>query len=187
MTLTDIERLGAFDEAERTFQMDEEAFRTFYELTARPVWLYLERTSGDSRLADDLLQETYYRYLRARVSFASDAHRRHYLFRIAANLVRDQWRRPQVAHSDMRNMEAIAGDVRPAERATARIDLTRAMQRLKPRDRSLLWLAYAQGWSHEEIAASLGLRTASLKSMLHRARRRLLALLGDSRSHGGRP
>ena len=46
------------------------------------------------------------------------------------------------------------------------------MERLKPRERSLLWLAYAQGWSHEEIAASLGLRTASLKALLFRARRR---------------
>ena len=41
LTLTDMERLGAFDEAERTFQMTEEAFRAFYELTARPVRVYL--------------------------------------------------------------------------------------------------------------------------------------------------
>ena len=47
----------------------------------------------------------------------------------------------------------------------------------------MLWLAYAQGWSHEEIAASLGVKTASLKSMLFRARHRLAALL---KSPGGR-
>jgi len=64
ITLTDMERLGAFDEAERTFQMTEEAFRAFYELTARPVRVYLARMTGDDRLADDLLQETYYRFLR---------------------------------------------------------------------------------------------------------------------------
>ena len=46
VTLTDMERLGAFDEADRTFQMTEEAFRSFYELTARPVRLYLARMTN---------------------------------------------------------------------------------------------------------------------------------------------
>jgi len=41
----------------------------------------------------------------------------------------------------------------------------------------MLWLAYAQGFSHEEIAGMLGLRTSSLKALLHRARQRLIALL----------
>jgi RNA polymerase sigma-70 factor (ECF subfamily) len=77
ITLTELERLGAFDDAERTFQMTEEAFRSFYELTARPVWLYLARMTGDRRLADDLLQETYYRFLRVSTTFESDDHRRH--------------------------------------------------------------------------------------------------------------
>ena len=58
IALTDMERAGAFDDAERTFQMTEEAFRIFYDQTARPIWLYLARTTGDDRLADDLLQET---------------------------------------------------------------------------------------------------------------------------------
>ena len=82
LALTDMERLGAFDEAERTFLMTEEAFRVFYELTARPVRVYLARMTGDDRLADDLLQETYYRFLRSNAAFESDDHRRHYLFRI---------------------------------------------------------------------------------------------------------
>ena len=51
------------------------------------------------------------------------------------------------------------------------------MASLKPRERSMLWLAYALGWSHEEIAASIGVKTGSLKPMLHRARQRLAGLL----------
>jgi RNA polymerase sigma-70 factor, ECF subfamily len=182
MTLTDVERLVAFEEAERTFQMDEEAFRAFYELTARPLWVYLARTTRDSRLADDLLQEAYYRLLRARTAFESEDHRRHYLFRIATNLVRDHHRRPPVERFEAEDVAA--PDARTAERVTARLDLARAMQQLKPRERSLLWLAYAQGWSHEEIAASLGLKTASLKCLLHRARRRLLGVMGHPRREG---
>lgn len=182
MTLTDVERLVAFEQAERTFQMDEEAFRAFYELTARPLWAYLARTTGDSRIADDLLQETYYRLLRVRTAFESEDHRRHYLFRIATNLARDHHRRPRIEQVDAE--QAPAADARTSERVMARIDLGRAMEQLKPRERSLLWLAYAQGWSHEEIAASLGLKTASLKCLLHRARRRLIGLLAHPRSGG---
>jgi RNA polymerase sigma-70 factor, ECF subfamily len=178
MTLSDVDRLSAFDAAEQTFQMNEEAFRAFYDDTARPLWVYLSRMTGDGRLADDLLQETYYRFLRSRSTFESDDHRRHYLFRIATNLAHDHRRRarPDAPAPDADRTPAAAGWT--AERAAQHIDLGRAMGRLKPRERSLLWLAYAQGWSHEEIAAALGLKTGSLKALLHRARRRLLGLLG---------
>jgi len=53
----------------------------------------------------------------------------------------------------------------------------RALGRLKPRERALLWLAYAQGSSHAEIAGVLGLKTASIKLLLFRARRKLAGLL----------
>jgi RNA polymerase sigma-70 factor, ECF subfamily len=183
MTLSELEQLGASaSDREDTFQMDEDAFRLFYERTARPVWAYLSRMSGDARLADDLLQEAYYRFLRANVSHESDAHRRNYLFRIATNLVRDMRRRPRVAESrfidgsededqaDPQSADAANGAVR-------RLDLARSMARLKPRERDLLWLAYAQGSSHKEIAETLGLKTASVKLLLFRARRRLAGLL----------
>jgi RNA polymerase sigma-70 factor (ECF subfamily) len=183
MTLSELEQVGddvAVSEA--TFQMDEDAFRLFYERTARPVWAYLSRMCGDARLADDLLQEAYYRFLRANVSHESDAHRRNYLVRIATNLVRDQRRRPRLAesrpaegehdidHADPQSADAANGAVR-------RLDLARSMARLKPRERDLLWLAYAQGSSHKEIAETLGLKTASIKLLLFRARRRLAGFL----------
>src|SRR6266566_1474046 len=97
MTLTDVERLAATTAAaDDTFQMDEETFRAFYERTARSVWVYLSRITGDAQAADDLLQETYYRFLRAERAYSSEAHRKNYLFRIATNLVRDARRRPHV-------------------------------------------------------------------------------------------
>ena len=188
VTLTDVERLGAFGEAERTFLMTEETFRTFYEHTARPVWAYLARTTGDDRLADDLLQEAYYRFLRTRATFESDDHRRNYLFRIATNLVRDHRRRP---HRDDRSLvetpEAVPSraDSHAADRAVRRIDLARALEQMKPRERSMLWLAYAQGFSHEEIAGLLGVKKASLKALLYRARQRLLRLLVSPGERGG--
>jgi RNA polymerase sigma-70 factor (ECF subfamily) len=174
--LTDMERLGAFDEADRTFQMTEEAFRSFYELTARPVRIYLARLIGDDRLADDLLQETYYRFLRSNMAFESDEHRKNYLFRIATNLVHDHRRKPfmEVPSTQITEVPDAAAAARAAERAARRLDLQKAMSKLKPRERSMLWLAYAQGWSHEEIATAIGVKTASLKAMLHRARQRLL-------------
>jgi len=61
-----------------------------------------------------------------------------------------------------------------------RLDLARSMARLKPRERDLLWLAYAQGSSHKEIAEVLGLKAASVKLLLFRARRRLASLLRGS-------
>jgi RNA polymerase sigma-70 factor (ECF subfamily) len=180
-TLGDVERLSALQDADRTFQMTEDAFRAFYELTARPVWLYLARITGDRRLADDLLQDAYYRFLRSTVAFDTDDHRRNYLFRIATNLAHDHRRRSRIRPVPVDDSElALPADSESADQVARRLDVTRALGHLRPRDRSLLWLAYAQGASHEEIAATLGLKRSSLKTLLFRARRRLVTALGSS-------
>ena len=51
------------------------------------------------------------------------------------------------------------------------------MARLKPRERAMLWLAYAEGASHNEIADMLGLSRGSLKPLLFRARQKMAAIL----------
>ena len=185
MTLSELSRLdAAAGEADEVFQMDEDAFRLFYERTARPVWAYLARMTGDARQADDLLQEAYYRLLRAKTTYETETHRRNYLFRIATNLVHDMRRRPRVGavplsddweHADPRQSDA-------AGHAARRVDLSRAMARLKPRERELLWLAYAQGSSHQEIANTLRLKTSSIKALLFRARQRLATMLRERES-----
>ncbi|MGH9371693.1 MAG: RNA polymerase sigma factor [Vicinamibacterales bacterium] len=179
LTVSEIERLRAETTGEAVaLEMDEEAFRGFYDRTARTLRAYLARVTGNPALADDLLQEAYYRFLRARGGYESEAHRRNALFRIATNLMHDSHRRarhaPAVAEANHETLTLRHGEAEATERAT---DLRRAMARLKPRERELLWLAYAQGSSHREIAECLGLRTGSVKILLFRARRRLAALM----------
>jgi RNA polymerase sigma-70 factor (ECF subfamily) len=164
------------------FAMDEETFRAFYDRTARGLWAYLARVTGDRQLADDLLQETFYRFIRANAAHDSEAHRRNSLYRIATNLAKDARRRSltRPASSTGEDIESAPASDRAAA-AERSADLTRAMSHLEPRDRAMLWLAYAEGASHDEIASVLGLRPGSLKTMLFRARRRLADLLrGDT-------
>src|ERR1700758_3687508 len=97
ITFTEAQRLDcAIGDAAEIFQMDEQSFRTFYERTARPLWSYLYRTSGNAALADDLVQESYYRFLRVRFSEMNQDYMKNYLFRIATNLLRDHWRRAKL-------------------------------------------------------------------------------------------
>ncbi|PYT10390.1 MAG: hypothetical protein DMF60_00235 [Acidobacteria bacterium] len=179
-TFTDVSRTSALDDASAGFVMDEDAFRAFYERTARGVWAYLARISGDPQLADDLLQEAFYRFLRADATHDSETHRRNSLYRIATNLARDERRRRLIRAPfslPCPDIERVpSGDQAGATERTT--DFARAMSQLKPRERAMLWLAYAEGASYREIASVLGLRPASLKPMLFRARRRLAAFLG---------
>src|ERR1035438_7695614 len=93
VTFTDVSRAEALDDARAGFVMDEDAFRAFYERTARGVWAYLARVTGDRQVADDLLQETFYRFLRTAATYENEAHRRNSLYRIATNVARDARRR----------------------------------------------------------------------------------------------
>lgn len=156
-------------------RMDEESFRAFYERTARQLWAYLVRMTRDAQLADDLLQEAYYRFYRAGTAYESESHRRNSLFRIATNLVRDQSRRRRRGIDVPLPDELAAPDA--AVRVTDRTDLGRALARLRPLQQEILWLAYAQGSSHEEIAEIVGVSRKSIKSLLFRARKKLAQFL----------
>jgi len=160
--------------------MDSDAFAGFYERSARSLWAYLARVSGDPALADDLMQESYVRFLCAdqpepRAGEGEVAGRR-YLFRIATNLLRDHWRRPRTG-----SIEELPDELFAAAGGAAQSDvkamLGPAMKQLRPRDRQILWLAYAEGYSHHEIAGITGLGSASIRLLLFRARRKMARLL----------
>jgi RNA polymerase sigma-70 factor (ECF subfamily) len=167
--------------------MDSDAFAGFYERSARPLWAYLARVSGDPALADDLMQESYVRYLAASrpesLQAEGEVAGRRYLFRIATNLLRDHWRRPRQASIEEIPEEFFAATASSAQSDSQAV-LGPALKQMRPRDRQLLWLAYAEGYTHREIAEVTGLASASIRLLLFRARRKIARLLREQDPKG---
>ena len=163
--------------------MDNDAFAAFYERSARPLWAYLARVSGDAALADDLMQESYVRFLCADHPKDGEVAARKYLFRIGTNLMKDHWRRAKSTPIEEVSEELFAVSGGTGEGGTeqndARAMLDPALALMRPRDRQLLWLAYAEGYTHREIAEVTGLASASIRLLLFRARRKMAGLLRE--------
>ena len=161
--------------------MDNDAFAGFYERSARPLWAYLARVSGDPALADDLMQETFIRFLAADhppTLEQGEVASRRYLFRIATNLLRDHWRRPRTQSiEDMPESFFEAPGTSLQHEAQAL--LAPALAGMNPRQRQLLWLAHAEGYTHHEIAEITGLASASIRLLLFRARHKIARLLRE--------
>jgi RNA polymerase sigma-70 factor (ECF subfamily) len=156
--------------------MDSEAFAAFYQRSARSLWAYLARFCGNPVLADDLMQEAYLRFLGAAQLPDGEVACRRYLFRIATNLLRDHWRSPWTTSID-ELPESLFAVGNGSDASDAHMTLGPAMAQMRPRDRQLLWLAYAEDYSHKEIAEITGLRSASIRLLLFRARRKMARLL----------
>lgn len=176
-SLTYDEAAGAFEEAgAEPLAMDEPVFRAFYARTARILRSYLAHMTGDGTLAEDLVQESYLRFLRAEKPSMDDAQQKAYLFRIASNLARDHFRSASFRH-EAAPVDEIPVHGREAAQAGLKADLAAVMREMKPRHREMLWLAYAEGATHQEIADATGMKVQSVRPLLFRARQRLADLL----------
>ncbi len=172
-----LESVQAGEAARAESRMDRDAFAGFYERTARPLWSYLARVSGDPALADDLVQESFVRMLCSATPMDGEVHAKRYLFRVATNLLRDYWRRPRP--SSIEDLPEVAFANAAVAGVDAQMMLEPRLLQLRPRERQLLWLAHAEGYSHKEIAEIMGLNSPSIRLMLFRARHRMAELLRE--------
>jgi len=152
-----------------------EGLASYYESTYPRLWSYLRRLVPDAAAASDLAQEAFVRLLGSKRVALPEAERTAYLFTIATNLARRGWKdlkRDEQRRAEVRIDESHANDV------VAVIDVSRALDTLSARERSIVWLAYAEGHDHRTIAGMVGVREVSIKVLLHRARKKLLTILG---------
>lgn len=154
--------------------LDRETFQRAYENVVPALRSYARRTTGSDDLADEIVQETFLRILRRPLPPLADTELKSYLFKTATALLNDHWRK---ISRERRWRQLTSFARRQSYHRPAENGIDELFRKLKPRQRALLWLAYVEGYNHEEIAGILDLAEKSVRVLLFRARRNLAALL----------
>jgi RNA polymerase sigma-70 factor (ECF subfamily) len=145
--------------------------------------VFLVRQVRDEAAAEDLLQETFLRFLQQVRGGPVPDNVRAWLYRVAANLAVSRARRLRVAVRGVLQLGQRLGhdttDDPPDETAlihAARSELLGALSDLEPDARAALLLA-AQGFSGREIASVIGRTDMATRTLMCRARRSVRARL----------
>lgn len=130
--------------------------------------------------AAEVVQDAWVRAVRGLTTFQWHSALRTWLVSIVVNCCRERWRSRGVM------LEAPLDDLPASDVAIDdRLDLERAIARLPPGYRAIVVLHDVHGFTHEEIAAQLGVQAGTSKSQLSRARRALRTHLALSPATDG--
>ena len=155
--------------------MDEQVFEAFHRKTARLLWSRIYRLTGNAAKADDISQKAYIQFIRTADASRSEPEQRAYLYKLATRLAVDEWRREERERAPRWLPFAPARSAH--DDAEMRSGVEKALGGLSVRDRAILWMAYVDGASHQEIADAVGVGAASVKVILFRARKRMAEAL----------
>jgi RNA polymerase sigma-70 factor (ECF subfamily) len=152
--------------------LDKKALVEIYDLYSDLLFAYAYKHLGDSQLAEDLVSETFFRFLGAleRGGGPKD-HLKAYLYRITHNLITDHFRReppPVLELEEDRIPELKPG---PSSRLVSKQDSERVRQALRlltDDQRQVVVLRYLEGWSSQEIAQVMDKSLGAVKALQHR-------------------
>jgi RNA polymerase sigma-70 factor (ECF subfamily) len=147
------------------------------------VFRTLARLTGEADV-EDLAQEVFLRFFRSLSRFRGQAKASTFLYRIAVNVVNDEWRRRE------RERRAVSLDDHAAgwenrlpgrtpdpgealDRAQVAALIDQAFQALSLRERMALTLYYQERRSYQEIASILEAPCGTVKALLYRGREKL--------------
>jgi RNA polymerase sigma-70 factor, ECF subfamily len=145
---------------------DRERFEQMLERNDRRLRRFAAGIVTDRNRLDDVLQEAYLKaYRRLPRRFDSAAHESAWLYRVVYHCCLDELRRRR-CHAELTDVAAHCGD------ADHRLALDRALRRLKPIDRAVIYLVGVAGLDHEHAARVLGVPRGTVSSRLSVARGR---------------
>jgi len=153
---------------------------TFHELYSRyaeDVYRFAHWLSGNPDVAKDITSETFVRALTAPEEPRMETVKA-YLFAIARNLHRKQWRRE--SRKETLDETMVDQTPTPDQVIVQNEEYERTMEAMKALpeiDRAVLLLRAEEDLSYQDIAAATGLSSAAAKVKVFRARAKLAALL----------
>ena len=145
---------------------------------------WLRHLCGDHAEADDLAQEAFVRAW-TRLGDLKDAARfSSWLMRIAYNEFLQSRRRAQKRQRLAERLAAeqdVSGNMASAPQPETAVELERVLSILSERERAVVVLNYAYGYSHGEVSEMTGLALGTVKSLIQRGNRKVREKL-DARS-----
>jgi RNA polymerase sigma factor (sigma-70 family) len=154
---------------------DEVAFRALYRRHTPALLPFVLRILGGAEAdAEDVVQDTWVRAVRALPRFRWESSLRTWLMGIGLNRAREVLRARSRARTD--GAEGAEVPVPPPPTAE-RLDLERAIACLPDGYRTVLLLHDVEGFTHPEISQRLDIAIGTSRSQLHHARRTLRRLL----------
>lgn len=137
---------------------------------------------GNREDAEDAVQEVFLKYLRCGRDFPDPEALRRYLTTATANQCRDLLK--SAARRRTRALEELDRAAAPQEDPELRLDVRRALLRLPPKYRGVVYLYYYEDCSVRQIADRLSLSETAVRTRLDRARKQLRRLLGGETHEG---
>jgi RNA polymerase sigma-70 factor (ECF subfamily) len=157
------------------------AERALYDAHVDRVYRLAFRLAGDDELARDFTQETFIRAFDRLETFRGEARLSTWLHAIATTVALNGLRKVKRFRTRETALEAadgVAGSVRSAE-PDLKIRLRDAIDALPRKYKAVVVMHDVEGYTHEEIAAALGVEVGTSKAQLSRARAKLRAALAD--------
>lgn len=155
-------------------QGDEQAFHQLFERWKRPLISYFYRSLNDYHRAEDLALMVASKVYAARSNYRILSKFSTWMFQIAQNLLRDEFRRQRTHKSRMLVPELDYGDSPETQdpRAVAEMEewLMQTISSLKAHERDLILLVYQQGFTPTEAAEIMGIKPNYARVMLHKIR-----------------
>ncbi|MBK8046176.1 MAG: sigma-70 family RNA polymerase sigma factor [Anaerolineales bacterium] len=162
---------------------DKQAFGSLVQAYQRPVFNLTYRMLGSAEEAEDAAQETFLRAYSRLGQYDPEMKFSTWLFSIANHHCIDRLRKRRATYVSIEDnpvLENLPSDTQQPEHRALDQERSREMQalinQLDPDYRTPLVLRYWEEMSYEEIAESMGMTVAAVKSRLFRARQQLVAL-----------
>ena len=155
---------------------DEVAAAEIVRRHAAPIGRYLTARGATSAERDDLIQETLFRAFRAMASWRGEGSLRGWMFRIAANLLKDRFRHDggrvfvEILEDDLVGRADPASELAADETAKR---IQEGLATLSPMQREVFLLRVEQGLDYRDVAVVLATTEGAARVHYHHAVKRL--------------
>lgn len=158
----------------RVLAGDRQAERELYDLHVDRVYRLAYRLAGDDDQAADYTQETFIRVFERLMTFRGEAALSTWITSIAYSVVFNGMRkRKRFAQREVELDDAMHQAMATTPEPDLQTSLARAIDALPDGYRSVFVMHDVEGYTHQEIAAALGIQEGTSKAQLSRARAKL--------------